>query len=466
MKERVVDEGMFNRIYGLFGIMEKFPEDMSDEEVEGLLKVLPPDSANSVSSLLKSSIREVSYSFIALLLKWLREAKEAKAQGKKVVLVPFNFNPELIHFFDNIFPITSEVLTTLGVVALEGQGERYYDYAIGLGMPDHICSANSVAIGSALTGVDFEPDAIISAAPGACDMNSKIHEYLALHLDIPHFVIEKPPDNSPRGLEFFKKSYRRLIAELEEFAGEKIKEDKMREIAERANICTDLYWDLWELKKQVPSPVPGLFSLYIIGARFAMWGRDESIDLLEKMIANCRRRMESPEYGLKNERARVLWTYVSYYTDLVQFYDWMDENGISNMGDMLQINFTQHIDLTSYDTIVDGVVENAWNAFMTRQMGGDSMSLRWVDDIIHISKELSVNGAILCGHHACKQSWSVASIARLEVQKRVKIPTLILQGDSWVRTTTPMSVIQQEIEEFVENVINKKTKTRRRRKAQ
>lgn len=465
MNDKTIQEGLFNRVYGLFKVMDKFPEPLSKEEVEGLIKVLPPDSANSMSALLKPSIQEASISFIKLLMKWLEEAKQAKADGKKVILVPFNFNPEIIHFFDNLFPVTSEVLTTLGVVALEGQGERYWDYAVGMGMPDHICSANSVEIGSALTGVDFEPDAVISAAPGACDMNAKIHEYLAMHLDVPQFIVEKPPDNTARGLEFFKKSYRRLLAELEEFAGEKVKEEKMREIAGRANICTDLYYDLWELKKQVPCPVPGLFSLFIIGARFAMWGREEGIDVLEKMIKISRRNLNDPAYQNREEKARVLWTYVSYYTDLVNFYDWMDNEGIANMGDMLQINFTQPIDLTSHDTIMDGIVENAWNAFMTRQMGGDSMSVRWVDDILHIIKELGVTGTIFCGHHACKQSWSVASIARNEIMKRTGVATLNLQGDSWVRTTTPMTVIQEEVDQFVNNVVNKKQGRRRRRKA-
>lgn len=460
---KVIQEGLFNRVYALLGILEKFPAAISDEALEGVIKVLPADTARSIGSLLKPSIREASIPFMQLILKWMKEAKQAKAEGKKVILLPFNFNPEIIHFFDNLFPVTSEVLTTLGVIALEGQGERYWDYAMGLGLPDHICSANTVEIGSVLTGVDFEPDAIISAAPGACDMNAKIHEFIAMHLNVPQFVIEKPPDNTHRGLQFFKKNYQRLVAELEEFAGEKLNEEKMREVAEKANRCTELYYDLWELKKQVPCPVPGLFSLFIIGVRFAMWGRDESVTVLQKMIEVSRRNMENPEYQAREEVARVLWTYVSYYYDLVNFYDWMDDNGIANMGDMLQINFTQPIDLTSKETILDGIVENAWNAFMTRQMGGDSMSLRWVDDLVYIIKELGVTGALFCGHHACKQSWSVSSIARNEVQKRTGVPTLNLQGDSWVRTMTPISVIQEEIEQFVNNVVNKRGRRRRAR---
>ena len=105
----------------------------------------------------------------------------------------FNFPPEIVHAFDNLYPLTSEVLTTLGVAALEGQGERYWNYAMGLGLPDHLCSANTIELGSILTGVDFKPDVIISGASGACDVNAKIHEFVSLYMDVPQIILENPP---------------------------------------------------------------------------------------------------------------------------------------------------------------------------------------------------------------------------------------------------------------------------------
>ena len=45
----------------------------------------------------------------------------------------------------------------------------------------------------------FLPDAIISAAPGACDANSKVHELLSHWADIPQFLFEIPVDDTPEG---------------------------------------------------------------------------------------------------------------------------------------------------------------------------------------------------------------------------------------------------------------------------
>jgi hypothetical protein len=43
--------------------------------------------------------------------------------------------------------------------------------------------------------------------------------------------------------------------------------------------------------------------------------------------------------------------------------------------------------------------------------------------------------------------------------KRTKIPTLILQGDSWIGRMTPMSALQETIEEFVNNVVKQRRTT-------
>lgn len=458
--------GLFNRVYSLFQVIDRLPESLSEAELEGLLKVLPPDSARSMKSLLKPAIQPASIPFLHMLSTSLREAREAKEKGKKVVLAPFNFPPEIIHAFDNLFPLTTEVLTTLGVVSLEGQGERYWETAMGLGLPDHLCSANAIDLGSMLSGIDFEPDAIISGCVGSCDVNSKTHEFVSLLMDIPQIPLEKPPDNSERGFSFFKQNYLKMIRRLEELAGEELLDERLRQVAEKVNRCTALYYDLWELKKQVPCPVPGIFSLFVCATRFSMWGRDEGIRTLEQCLAVSRSIYENDDYKNREEVARVLWIYLSYYYDLINFYDWMEEKKISNMGDALQWAFPEPLDLSSRETILEGMISSAWNNVMTRQMGAASMSQRWIEDIVYIIKEWQVNGTIYCGHHSCKQTWSVFSITRNEVLKRTGVPTLGLQGDSWIKTMTPMSVIQDEIEQFVGNVINRRGRRINRRRTQ
>lgn len=459
-----VKEGLFDRVSGLFGVIASLPDEMSDEEIAGLMGVLPPDAASSLTAMLIPRAREGSLAFMKMLSKWLADAKEAPELGKKAMLVPFCFPPELVHCFDSGFPLTSEVLSTLAVVALEGQGERYYDMALGLGLPDHICSANAVEVGSMLGSTDFKPQAIISAATGSCDINAKTHEIVALYHGIPQFFLEKPVDNSERGREQYSRNFRRLVSDLEEFFGEELTEEKLRRVAEKSNRCTELYMELWDLHSASPHPVPNLFALYTYGCRFAMWGTDEAIDCLDVMVDVSKRRLAAGEYPAEREVARCILTYTSYYFDLANLFNWMEEKGYSYLGDGLDMIFPQPIDTSNRDSMIEGLAEEAWNMPMTRQVGGESMSMCWLEDIIFACRQLNADCAIYSGHHSCKQTWSVASIVRTELMKRAGIPMLALQGDSWLKRTTPMSVIQREIDEFITNVVASKSGAAGKRK--
>ncbi len=449
-------EGLIDRAYEIFSILDKLPDNMSDVELDGILHVLPSDLKKTMAAFLAPRVRETSMKFLRNVKGWLDGAHMTKKEGGKVFLVPFNFPPETLYMFEGAWPVTSEVLSTLGVLALEGQGERYWDYAMGLGLPDFACSANMIEVGSALTSKDFTPDAIISDCYGSCDINSKTHEFLARQMDIPLIFLEKPVDNSERGINQYYRYFFTMVEELEEFLGQKLDEDRMREVLERANRASDLYWEYWDLHKFTPCPVPNLFSLMTYAARFTLWGTEEAVDVMQSIVDTSKARLERGDYPAEAEIARSLWTYTSYYFDMAGLFNWMEENGITHLGDGLDLVFPQAIDLTSRETMLRGLAEIARNMPMTRQMGADSMSVQWLDDITFASRELGANCAIYCGHHSCKQTWSGASVVRSELMKRQKIPTLVLQGDSWIKRMTPISALQESIEEFVHNVVKKR----------
>lgn len=73
--------------------------------------------------------------FLKTVLAFLDETARARREGKKIILAAFNFPPEVIHLFDSAVVLTTEILSTVGVMTLEGQGERYWDFAMGLGLP-------------------------------------------------------------------------------------------------------------------------------------------------------------------------------------------------------------------------------------------------------------------------------------------------------------------------------------------
>lgn len=449
-------EGLFGRVYQMMEMVEAIPDDLSDEEVRGVIALMPSDVVETLEGFLSRRVRRASISYLKMIASWMREAKEAKASGRKVIFVPFNFVPELVHAFEGAVPLTSEVLTSLGAGATQGKGHRYWDYAMGLGIPDHLCSSSTIELGSMLTGDDFEADAIISSTAGACDANSKIHEFAANYLGVPQFILEKPVDDTERGIEQYRKNFYSLVADLEEFLGETISEDRLRDVVEKCNKAAELHYRIWELKKNSPCPVPNLFSFFVYGSRFTMWGRQEAVDCMEVMVEESERRLAAGEYPAARELARCAWLYVGYYIDYGGLFNWMEEQGYSYMFDILDLFFPEPIPTGSKEEMLDGICEAARTFPMTKQMGADSMAVTWSDDAVHMAREMKADCGIFCGHHACKQTWSVISMVSKELLDRAGAPTLSLQGDAWLSGMTPMSALQEDIEQFIKNVVQSK----------
>jgi len=457
-------QGLFHRLEGLVSIIAALPDNLSDEEVQGLLGVLPPDTAQAITAVMAPHIRPVSISFLKLLGGWIKTARRAREEGRKVVLIPFNFPPEVIHIFKKAVPLTCEVLTTLGVATLEGQGERYWDFVMDLGIPDFLCSSSTIALGSILSGKDFSPDAIVQATAGACDANSKIHEFASLYLNVPQFFIEKPTEDGERGRQQHRRYFDRFIEQLSEFLDEELDEEHMRKVLQSANRAGDLYYDLYDLRKFRPCPVPNIFSLYTYSARFTEWGLPSGEALMQAMVDVSRQRQERGEYPADQEVARALWLYVGYYFDLYGMFNWMEQQGITYLSDALSLYAPQNVDTTSKQSMLDGLARVAFDYPMTRQMGAESMTVAWSEDMIQAIQELGATFAIYSGHHSCKQTWSVFSRVRAEIMKRTGVPVLCLQGDSWNRQMTPISVLQEEIGSFVDQVVARTRTSRKRRR--
>jgi len=459
-----VNEGLYQRVENLVGLAMELPYGLSDEEVEGLVKLLPTDTSRFVEAVLTPRFRDVGLRFVKMLGEWMVDTRTAKEDGRKVVLVPFNFPPEVIHIFKKAVPMTSEVMSTIGVVVLEGQGERYWDYAMGLGIPDYLCSSCTIELGSILSGSDFEPDIIAQSAPGACDANAKIHEFVSLYMGLPQVFLEKPTDVTFRGRELQRRYFLAFIRGLEELIGEELDEEYMRQILDKANKATDLYYELYDLRKFSPCPVPNIFNVFTYGTRFTSWGLQIGIDMMRSMIDVSKQRLEKGEYPAPKELARCLWLYTGYYFDLLLF-NWMEERGITYLNDILSLIQPQYYDTSSKESMLNGLAEACLEYPMTRQMGAESMSMAWIDEMAGFIRDLDANCAIYPGHHACKQTWSIINTVRSEIKQQTGVPVLCLQGDCWIRRMTPTSVLKEEIGSFVDNVVAKKRR-RTRRKAQ
>jgi benzoyl-CoA reductase/2-hydroxyglutaryl-CoA dehydratase subunit BcrC/BadD/HgdB len=445
--------GMFNRVSAILKTLKHLPDRVSDEDIEGLEHFVTGSLAATAKSALAPRTRDATLAIFDSLVVWMEGFERARREGKKIIMTSLTIPVELFYCFKNAYPVTNELITTLGGLLLEGNSDRYWDFAMGAGLPDTMCSSSGVSIGANIMHVDFQPTAVASGYPGDCDTNAKQQEFLAQYLGVPHLMVEKPVDDSARGREQYLQSTHDFIEKLEDLLGEKMDEELMREVAENHNKGTELYWELSDMLRLSPCPVPNVAALYVVAIGLTMWGKKEGVQSIQRLVDASRRNLEENDY---KEKVRSLWCWTGFYYDLWEFFTWMEERGITYLGDALSILFPNFIDTSSRDTIIEGFANFAWDYPMTRQMGSPSMSAKWTDDIIHSARERRADCVFFAGHHSCKHAWSIFSIVRKEVIKKARVPVFALEGDTWLRKSTALYAIQHQIEEFVDNVVVKK----------
>ena len=466
MEARVREgENAFERTLGILDLINKLPETFSDDELEGITDSIHPGLRNTVLGLFgMKAARGAEVFFIRKIAGLLNEAHEAQEAGKKVVYIPFTFPPEIIFAFENLIPLSTEVVGGLTVNVCTGQGERYWDFAMSMGLPDSLCSANTITVGSLCMGNTLRPDAIVSNSVGSCDPNAKIHAFAADYLDIPQFILEKPTGSSVVERKKYLQYLMALIEDLEEFAGERLREDRLREVMQRVYQAAELYHEIWELKKARPCPVPNIFNLTFIATRAQLWGREEAVDIMRRMVEVSKERMNGAGAEPKQEIARVYISYIPFLFDFQGLYGWMEQRGISILGDAIWIQFFPPVDMSTKESMCEALAEIAFEFPMTRQMGAESMSMRWLEDICRAVEDLGADCCVYCGHHACKHAEGTLSHFRQEMMKRMKKPTLVLKGDAFDQRALPMELVHQELELFVDKVVARKHRPSVRRK--
>lgn len=103
-------------------MIDLLPESMSDEDVEGVAAFVNPDLRNTVRGLFKlEAARSVNVFFLKSVYSVLKKAQQAREKGKKVVLIPITFPPEIIFAFANLVPICTELIDGLAVNVCAGQ---------------------------------------------------------------------------------------------------------------------------------------------------------------------------------------------------------------------------------------------------------------------------------------------------------------------------------------------------------
>jgi benzoyl-CoA reductase/2-hydroxyglutaryl-CoA dehydratase subunit BcrC/BadD/HgdB len=417
------------------------------------LSILPGSLPRPITNKL-SQKAEIALPALKAQTTYFKIMQEGLKGKRKVVVHPFNFPPEILHAMD-VAPVFIEFLSTLASMAPAKYPDnvfKYLDYSYETGLPGTLCAGQLGGAGALLSGDWPKPDLILSGAPGFCDVNSKILEYTARTLDIPLLHVDMSPYHDQRAVEYFRHSFRDVVSRLEEFTGNKLDPEKLKKTVENTNRVIDLYNEISGLQSAVPSPVPNLYAFLNVGMKFTVGGRPEAIPVYEAVLNSAKKKVKRGEGALPNEKVRCLMLYTSIYFD-DKFNDWLEENGVALLMDILSYFPLTHVETTNTDTMIDGLAEMALNFPMARQMKGPLDGPGgWAEDMVFLAKKYGADCCIFSGNPACKRAHGSLRLLSDRLKKEVGIPTLNLGADSWDQRVTSMPVIKERILDFLETI--------------
>ncbi len=420
------------------------PEDVT--ALEELARVLPPDAASLLKGFTNPHYIKMSITGLKIFNTALTSVLQRREQGKKVVYYCFSFPRELLDAMD-MAPLCTEAAGIVPVLALGG--EKYIDAPMNAGLPDTICGGHKASVGIIIENAEIRPDVIINAGPGSCDPNAKLHEWMAETWDVPLLNLDAPYYHDERAFQYYRREFRRMVERLEEITGQKLDYDNLREILENSNQQVELYWEIQEIKKAKPYPLSNIYCVLVELMKYIWSGRPEAVEFFKIARETAKALMEKGEGAFPNQRARTLWTYSGIYFDM-ELFRWLEEIGVAFVQDCFGWYPDKVIDTSTVDTMIDGLADRTLNQPMTRQhKGAWDGPAGWAEDMIFLARELDIDACIYSGNLACKQTWGCLRLMTERIRNELGIPTLRLETDILDKRITPVSVIKEQIEEFI-----------------
>ncbi|MFP3980014.1 MAG: 2-hydroxyacyl-CoA dehydratase subunit D [Desulfobacterales bacterium] len=385
--------------------------------------------------------------FLEMVWQYLDNIKTAHERGRKLAITTFCFSPAIFYAMD-IVPVMIEPLTTLACLAWKRGTVDYLDYCCEAGFTETGCSAQRGALGAYLAGLGEDIDLVVCDTPGVCDTNATAFAFAAAYLDKPFYQLDYPPTLvDERSSQYHREDYKGLIAFLESHTGRSLDEDQLREILAEYEKQDALLGDLEDMQRMIPSPVPSIYNMILYSGRYFFAGTPQYTRILEEMAAQCENRAARGISGMRygTEKVRALFCYIDHFAVDFDFWNWLEQNGICQVGSLLKTFYTPHspaikegfqdagyaIRTDTIDDMIDALAQiNARMPMVNCIRGPYYRPYMWLEMTLQLAKTVKPDCIIYSGTPGCRNTWGMVRPYMDDLEKH-GYPTHIMNSDAF-----------------------------------
>ena len=389
----------------------------------------------------KKSAPQSTQDFYRAMIQYYKSIYLAKEEGKPLAWVGAFTPVELFHAMD-IVPFIPE--THCAAMASQDHLTQYLDAATEYGLPVELCSIHRAMTGMVMDEVVPTPDLMVNSAH-VCDSGFKSFSTLSTHYNCPEFVLDSPRQCNPADINYFAKDIKRLIEFLEDFTHKKMDFKKLERILSLSNQAHEHFYEIAELRKNVPTPLRGRDSFRTFSIYRYLAGTEEALPYFAHLREELQTKVKEKKGGIPNERFRIYWAYVpiNYYLGI---FDWMeDEFGAIVVMDLF--NAVYRMDADPSDPLNYLATKSLYDLYISCLGGPLETTLQ---DNIKIARDYKVDGAVYVAHVGCKQGCGMIRPLRDALREELGIPTLVIDADVIDPTIISKENLESKLESFFE----------------
>ncbi|HSW58917.1 MAG TPA: 2-hydroxyacyl-CoA dehydratase family protein [Dehalococcoidales bacterium] len=353
------------------------------------------------------------------------------------------FMPAEILYAMDIVPMHAET-TSWMVPAFTGSVGEMLAKASELGLAPEICSAHRVLTGALACGDLPRPDAV-TWSNLCCDNSAKSSELLLELTDAPGYFVDIPFSDSPAEIAYGVKELRGLIEFLERTTGRQMDWQKLSDIIARLNHQIDLYQQIYELRKAVPSPFPMHRFAEFMMSSYLMPGHPEVITYLETLRAELSEMVRLGQGAVQPEKFRLMSLFIPPVYLMGLLGEVSRQTGAVSVVEPL---FGQWGDLKlDPERPLESLVKKSL-AFPECASYGP-LNERILAETERCARQFKVDGAVLYAHVGCRQGAALIKTYR-DMLSRIDVPLFVLDMDLLDQTITSADEIKTKLLQFVE----------------
>ncbi len=390
----------------------------------------------------RPSVPESHVLYYQMLAEYYTRIQKAQEDDSFIAAHTIFFPVEILYAM-GLTPMHTE-LTSWMTALFTGSSADLLATSAEVGMAPEICSPYRVLTGALIKEALPRPNAVLWTNL-ICDNAGKGGELVMHMTGCTGFFLDCPFQKTEMENDYLKKEIGDLISFLENQSGRQMDWSKLEENINHINLQIELFRQINELRKSVPSPFPPQDFLKLFTVDCLMAGQPEATLYLKKVRQELVGQIDRQQGRSSGERFRIMNLMMPPVLMLEKIEQISRECGAVSVVDPLFCHWPEGR-LDAQKPLESVLAKMSMNPVMPMYGPLDDRVVRTVLDC---AAQYRVDGAIHYAHIGCRQSAALIKPIKDKLNE-VGIPVLILDSDIIDTTITPEEELQKKMRQFFE----------------